>query len=252
MHNPVVIIGLGEMGGVFARGLLSLGYPVFPVTRHTDLIQLAQQLPAPQMVLVAVGEADLHTTLDRVPAVWRDRLALLQNELLPRDWLQHQLDNPTVISVWFEKKKGQDHKVIIASPAYGPHAGLLHDALACLDIPVHVLDSEARLLFELVRKNVYILTSNIAGLVVGGSVAELWRDHQALARAVANDVIDIQQWLTWQTFEREQLIAGMVDAFEGDPEHRCMGRSAPARLARALTLADQAGLTVSTLRQIKA
>lgn len=31
MKHPVVLIGVGEMGGVFGRGLLKLGHPVFPV-----------------------------------------------------------------------------------------------------------------------------------------------------------------------------------------------------------------------------
>ncbi len=33
MHKPVVIVGLGEMGSVFARGFLRAGYPVVPVVR---------------------------------------------------------------------------------------------------------------------------------------------------------------------------------------------------------------------------
>jgi hypothetical protein len=36
-----------------------------------------------------------------IPSVWRDRLVLLQNELLPRDWQAQRIPNPTVISVWF-------------------------------------------------------------------------------------------------------------------------------------------------------
>ena len=44
----------------------------------------------------------------------------------------------------------------------------------------------------------------------------------------------------------------MLTAFEGDPEHNCMGRSAPARLARAIRQADAAGLDVPRLREIAA
>jgi hypothetical protein len=43
-----------------------------------------------------------------------------------------------------------------------------------------------------------------------------------------------------------------VEAFEGDPQHKCMGRSAPARLQRALELADAAGIAAPTLRRIAA
>jgi len=250
MKQPVVMIGVGEMGSVFARGLLRLGHPVYPVTRDTDMDALARQVPEPAMVLVSVGEAALQDVLDGIPTAWRGSLALLQNELLPADFAQ--LEQPTVISVWFEKKPGQDAKVIIPSPAYGPNAGLLHDALGAIGIPVKVLASDAELLFELVVKNLYILTSNIAGLRSGGTVSELWRDHQDFARRVATDVIALQEAMTGQGFDHEQLIAAMLTAFDGDPDHKCMGRSAPARLARAIEHAERLGVAVPTLREITA
>ena len=245
---PVVVIGIGEMGSVFARGLLRLGHPVYPVTRDTDMQALASEMPDPAMVLVAVGEAALPDMLAQIPAAWSDKLALLQNELLPADYAQ--LRDPTVISVWFEKKKGQDSKVLVPSPAFGPRARLLMDALGSLDIASKRVDSPADMLFELVVKNVFIVTTNIAGLRVGGNVGELWQQHESLARGVANDVIDIQEALTGATFDREALIQAMLAAFNGDLQHKCMGRSAPARLQRALAHAEQHGLAVPTLRAI--
>lgn len=252
MKKPVVIIGMGEMGAVFARGFLRSGYPVFPVVRDSNMQQLARELSDPQLVLVAVAENDLHPVLEKIPGNWPDSLVLLQNELLPADWQRHQLDNPTIISVWFEKKKGQDVKVIIPSPVYGPEARLIHDALASIEIPCKVVDSAEDLLFELVVKNVYILTTNIAGLEVGGNVGELWAQHRDIATAVASEVIQIQQALTGQTFDAGKLIDGMVDAFNGDLEHKCMGRSTPARLKRALELAQQYGVEVPKMREISA
>jgi len=252
MQQPVVVIGIGELGAVFARGLLRCGHPVYPVNRDMDITVAAADLPDPAMVLLAVAENDLHAGMVAIPAAWRDRVALLQNELLPRDWESCRLQDPTVISVWFEKKKGMDAKVLLPSPAFGPRAALLKAALESIDIPVRVLDSAAALLFELVVKNTYILTTNIGGLVAGGSVSELWRNHRVLAREVASDVIDIQEYLCGRRFDREALIRGMLAAFDGDPQHGCMGRSAPARLQRALAMADEAGLAVPTLRAIAA
>ena len=252
MNKQLALVGVGEMGGVFARGLLRHGYTVIPVTRNGTMEQVSEDYPDIDAVLVAVAENDLRPLLQDVPVVWRDRLILLQNELLPRDWLQHELHNPTVISVWFEKKKGQDAKVIVPSPAYGPHAQLLHDALKHLDIPVRVLASEEELLDELVLKNLYIVTTNVSGLKVGGTVGELWQQHRELATAVANDVLAIQESLTGKTFDREKLISGMVHCFNGDLDHKCMGRSAPARLQRALEQADEASIEVPTLRTIAA
>ena len=252
MKAPVILIGIGEMGSVFARGLLHSGHPVYPVTRNDDLTEVAIQLPSPELVVVAVAENDLHAVLEEIPPAWQQRLCLLQNELLPGDWQQYGLIKPTVISVWFEKKKGQDVKVLIPSPVLGPAAELLKTSLGNLDIPVRILASDSELLFELVLKNVYIVTTNCAGLVTGGTVSELWTNHRELAEAVAREVIQIQTALTGQDFQAEKLIAGMLEAFAGDPDHRCMGRSAPARLARALQQADAAGLAIPRLREIAA
>ena len=252
MKDPVVLIGVGEMGGVFARGQLRAGRPVIPVTREMELAAVAAEYPTPAMVLLSVAEKDLHPALETLPEAWRSRLALLQNELLPRDWQRHGLNDPTVISVWFEKKKGMDAKVIIPSPCHGPLADLFVDGLGAVEIPARKVADADALLFELVLKNLYILTTNIAGLKVGGNVGELWESHQAFAREVAADVIDLQQALTGKSFDREALIKGMVEAFEGDLAHGCMGRSAPARLERAIGLADENGLAVPTLREVAA
>ena len=252
MNKPVIIIGIGEIGGVFARGLLRSGYPVIPVNRNDDINAIAEQTPDPEAVVLTVAENDLHSALESIPQVWRDRICLVQNELLPRDWEKHGLNTPTVISVWFEKKPGMDAKPLVASPVYGPHAGLLCQALDALLIPVEKLDTTDRLLFELVRKNLYILTTNIAGLVAGGNVSELWQNHRTLAIEVAEDVLALQAWLTAETLDSKALIAAMLVAFEGDPEHGCTGRSAPARLQRALQIADEADLDVPTLHRIQA
>lgn len=252
MKKPVVLIGVGEIGGVFARGLLRLGHPVHPLTRAMNLQRAAKEITDPEAVIVAVAENDIHPVLSDMPEAWKDRLVLLQNELLPRDWQKHHLDNTTVISVWFEKKPGRDYKVLVPSPVYGPHAQLIADALGTLSIPTTVLSSADDLEVELLIKNVYILTTNIAGLETGGTVSELWSQHEHIARAVAEDVMAIQATLVGHALDHDKLIAGMLTAFEGDPDHSCMGRSAPARLERALKQANDAGLATPKLREISA
>ncbi len=250
MKKTVVVIGVGEIGSVFARGILKTGYPVYPVVRGTNLSTAAKDVPDPQAVVVAVGEKDIKSVLESIPQPWKDRLVLVQNELLPRDWKAHSIANPTVISVWFEKKKGQDSKVIIPSPVFGPHSDFIQTALQSIDIDCNVLASPDELLFELVLKNLYILTVNIAGLKVGGTVGELWEKHQAFAREVSEDVMDIQFQLCEKDLDRAQLIDGIVSAFKGDLDHKCMGRSAPARLERAIAQADEFNLDVTALRAI--
>jgi len=250
MKQAIVIVGMGELGGVFARGFLGLGHPVYPITRKTSISDAIDHFPDPLLMLVAVGEKELSEILTTLPASWKTKLALLQNELLPRNWEAHNIDHPTVISVWFEKKKGQDCKVILPSPIYGPHAGLLAEALARMDIPAKILSSKEELLFALVLKNVFVLTINIAGLKTGGTVGTLWSEHHALARRIAGEVIDLQERLTGATFSRDALFNGLTAAVNGDPAHKCTGRSAPARLSRVIKMADEAGLNLPYTSEI--
>lgn len=250
MTSPIILIGLGQLGRVFAGGLLRAGHTVVPVNRSDDPEAIAARWPDPALALVAVAEPDLHPVLASLPAPWRARVGLLQNELLPRDWREHGIEAPTVMSVWFEKKAGMDAKPLLPSPVQGPQADSLVQALQAVGLPARIVDDSETMAWELVRKNLYILTSNIAGLMTGGNVGDLWASHRDLAQSVADEVLDIQDWLTGRTWDRVPLMAGLVEAFDADPAHGCAGRSAPARLARALAHADAAGLAVPMLRRI--
>jgi ketopantoate reductase len=246
-----VLIGVGEMGGVFARAFLRNGHPVIPVLRSTDPTTAAEQFPDPVLALVTVAEGDLDATLESLPPVWRSRVGLVQNELLPPAWQAHAIANPTVASVWFEKKPGRAVKVIIPTPVAGPAAQTVVDALRSIDIAAEVV-APAAMLDELVAKNLYILTANIAGLRTGGTVGELWSAHHDLAAVIADEVLDIQEALVGHAVDRKAAIAGMVRAFEGDPEHGTTGRSAPARLARAVNQADEFAISAPAMRRMYA
>ena len=253
MNQPIVIIGIGELGGVFAKAFLHAGYPVYPVTRQMDINEATHKMPDPQLVLVAVAEKDFSSVMQTLPVPWRSCIGLLQNELLPRDWQSYPIDEPTVISVWFEKKKGLDINVLIPSRVYGPQGSLMAGALHGIDIACDVLSTEDDLLYELVRKNVFVFTINIAGLVLaeGTTTGSLWAQHHELALAIANEVIDVQQWLTGATFDRNRLIDGLIEGINGDLKHKCKGRSAQGRLERLIAVADQADLNMARIRQIQ-
>ena len=252
MNDPIIIIGMGEIGSVLARGLLRSGHPVYPVTRSMMLSDAHRINPEPMAVILAVGEAQLQACLHEIPMPWRDKLVLLQNELLPRDWQEHKLQSPTIMSVWFEKKKGMDSKALLPSPVFGHHAGLICTAMQMLELPAREVLSMEAMAWELVRKNVYILTTNIAGLAVGGTVDELWQKNETLARDIAFEVIQLQEALTGLTFEREALIQGMLEGFHGDPVHKCLGRTAPARLERAVNTMQHYGISAPTMQKIAA
>jgi ketopantoate reductase len=252
MKKPIVVLGIGELGSVFSRAFLKNNHAVYPITRSTDIDELKASID-PELILVCTAEGDLQSALSSIPAEWKDRVAMMQNELLPRDWKSHNFTNPTVISVWFEKKKGMDSKVLISSPAYGAKAKILVESLALIDIPAHVVIDDDALLFELVLKNLYILTTNIAGLAIepGTNVDDLRNQHLSLMREVSKDILSLQTQLTGQSFDETQLEQGMIKAFEGDLKHGCMGRSASARLDRALDQANEFNLEVPTLQKIK-
>jgi len=250
MKDPIVIIGIGELAGVFARGFLRCGYPVYPMTRGMNLMQESQQIASPQLVLLTVQETELHVLLDQLPGVWRDKIALVQNELLPRDWQAHAIDKPTVTVVWFEKKKEIEITNILQSPSFGPHAEIMSNALKAMDIPAPVLENEQDLLYEMVRKAVYILTVNIAGLVDNCTVGELWNKHEVLAREIAEEAILIQEYLTGTPLDHEKLINGMVEGIKDCPNRYCLGRSASSRLQRALQYAKEARLKTPKLLEI--
>jgi hypothetical protein len=249
MKQPVVVIGMGEMGDLFARGFLKLGHPVYPILRDTAVSEVAAVLTKPELVLVAVGENELHNVLESLPDNWRTRVALLQNELLPRDWEHHGLTDPTVIVVWFDKKKGRPFVALLPSPVCGPLADLMVAALHAIDVPCHRVAPEERL-FELVRKNLYILTINLAGIRTGGTVGELWNHHAKLVMDVAKEILDIQAHLCDCELPRQRLLEGLIEDFAADPQHICMGRTARERLNRALRQARQAGIETPTLDRI--
>ncbi len=217
------------MGGVFARGFLGIGLSVIPVIRSSDPVAVAAQVAEPRLCLLAVGEADLGQALATLPRQWKDKVGLLQNELLPRTWQTYDVSDPTVAVVWFEKKPGQAVKQIISTPVAGPEAGMVVESLGAISIEAHEV-SASDIELALVAKNLYILTANIAGLESRGSVHDLWYSHRNLAESVTDEIIEIQRDLLGHDFDQAAAKAEMVRAIDADPDHGSMGRSAPIRL----------------------
>lgn len=251
MKPAIVIVGMGQLGGEFAKGFLRCGHPVAPVLRGMSMRDQKRAFPDPGFVLITVGEDDLHPVLDAIPDAWRDRLGLLQNELLPQDWEAHQLPHPTVCVVRFEKKKGRPARAEVPSYVYGPHAELIVRALRVLEIPVEEMDTAREIMLELVRKNLFILTTNITGLVVGGTLEDLWEDHRDLTMEVAKEVLDLQEAIVGVQLPRESMIEHMIEVFRKVPDQSAMGRSAPDRLARTLRRARDKELDLPRMEQIE-
>lgn len=244
-----IVVGIGQLGSEFALGLLRLGYAVFPVTRVQNLTQVADAAGSVELILLAVGEAALGPILASVPTRFRDRVALVQNELVPADWKQAGFTEPSGVVVWFEKKAGRPIHVVRPSVSYGPLSAPLLELLAELDVPAYAAGPET-LEFELALKNLYILVHNLAGLAVQGTVGELWREHAPFARDVANDVLSHQEARMGRALDRNALLAGLDQAASADPAHGLAGRTAPERLGRVLDQARRAGLRLPTLEKL--
>ncbi|MEM9070557.1 MAG: hypothetical protein AAGE52_18775 [Myxococcota bacterium] len=246
--RDVVIMGLGQLGGVFARALLRSGRTVHPLNRGDDPAALAQTLPDPEFVLVAVGEKDLDAALESLPESYRSCAVLIQNGLLPNDW--DALD-PTVAVVWFEKKKTIATNVILPTPIAGAHAAALVDALAGVDIPAEEIATDA-LADALVLKNLYILVFNLAGLATPEriTVGELWEKHRDLVRELATDTLRLQEALLGRPVDHDAQLRQLEAAVKADPAHGARGRSAPARLARALAQIEAHGVDAPAIRRL--
>ncbi len=244
--EPVVVVGMGELGTQFASGFLKAGRTVVPVLRGTDQAALASELPEVALCLVAVGEGELDSVLEGLPAPWLSRVALLQNELVPASYRRFDL-NPTIAVVWFEKKPGRLVKPILPSVLSGAGSEILAEALGKLSLDCEVVKGEAALVDAMVCKNAYILVTNIAGLHVGGNVQQLYDEHAALAERVLTDVLAVQSALVGRAVDGAMVRKFLERAVAADPEHGCRGRSAPMRLKRALDNARAHGVAVPTL-----
>jgi hypothetical protein len=245
---PIVIIGMGQLGTLFA-GLFET------MRAHVLAVRRGDRLPSgdPIHVVVAVGEDDLGAVLSSLPPSWRDRVLLVQNELAPSDWLAHGITRPTVAAVWFEKKGERTPRVVQPTLVAGPWAlsivPLLNAAgLAAKEIPDEELPR------ALLDKNVYIVTSNIAGLAAPpGTTTSALLELPLLDRTcrVFADVLRIESARLGITVDADDASAVMMRAFRADPDHVAAGRSAPARLRRALARADVLGIDVPALREIR-
>ncbi|MDA8193778.1 MAG: hypothetical protein M0Z53_07265 [Thermaerobacter sp.] len=248
--GSVVIVGMGQLGRTVAEGWLLNGLTVVPVLRRSPPASLADRNP--QAVLVATGEDDLDGALASLPEAWRDRVILLQNELVPQQWEFRGISEPTIFVVWFEKKPGQLIRPLLPSVLYGPQAALLGGALEALGLPFRLAEDRDILLFELAVKNTYILTTNIAGLAVGGTTGELWQTQRQFALELMDEIVRVQNRLMDRHFDQVRMTAALAEALNADPRHVCGGRSAKRRLARLLQHAERLAMRLPRIEGVAA
>jgi len=255
MTRWTLLVGVGQLGGIFSHGCLRRGQTVVPITRRKRVDELgarADLASPPEMVLLTVGEDALPEVVPAIPPAWRERVVLVQNELLPDVWTGLSLTDPTVAVVWFEKKAGRPVREILPSPVSGPVAGEVVATLQELGIGAEEVTPGAPLEDSLVAKNVYVVGFNVAGLSSAApaeaTVADLFGTPGF--SAVAEDVLAIQEARLGRRVDRDAILDRVREAVARDPAHGAKGRSAPARFARAIAHADAAGLAVPALRRL--
>ncbi|MEM1418050.1 MAG: hypothetical protein AAGH15_24350, partial [Myxococcota bacterium] len=90
----------------------------------------------------------------------------------------------------------------------------------------------------------------------------LWAERRDAVLAVARDVLALQRArlaagpgtgpADAEALDEAALLGALEKAFAADPAHGAMGRSAPARLARARAQAAELGVSVPALDAIAA
>lgn len=245
MRPDAVIIGLGQLGRSLAEGLVLTGWTVTGVRRD----QTARDLARPDLVVVATGEDDLGPALEQLPPDWRSgRVVLLQNELLPDQWLRHGVTDPTVLVVWFSRKPGELVRELRPSIVAGPHAAAISAALSALGL--HAIEvAPSDVVDALVEKNVYIWAMNLAALLVPEpTTSRVLGEYRDVYDALCRETIRIHEAaLGHPVHDAAALCDSVADILVGEGERRLGGRSAKRRAVRLAALASDLGVDAPTV-----
>lgn len=260
MHD-LIVMGLGELGQLYASAALKSGMRVTPVTRAMQPDSALQEAPRGTPVLVAVGEADLDTALASLARDRLDCIILLQNELFPAHWRRFT-QQATVMVPWLLKKKGEPLLVARSTPVFGRHAELVCQLHHALGFGAERLANETALQQAIVDKYAFILAVNALGLLEDITLGEWLEREQAGASDGTQHTLD--------SLAREAAALGVRLATEGTTSRatdldiessiaqvragmaamagmRAKGRTAKDRVRRAIAHAQRFGLATPRL-----
>lgn len=232
-----VVVGLGQLGELYAGGALRAGWRVQAVRRGDDPRRVIDTHPGAP-VLVSVGEPDLMAVLSAIPTERRPDVILLQNDLFPSDW-QHFVDAPTVAVVWLNRKKGAPPQVARPTTLYGRHAAAMVEVHTRLDLSAEVLPDDGALGRELVAKFAFIVAVNGLGVAEDRTVGE-WRrrDPDTVARLV-DEGLRLGIARLGRPIDEASARRAIDEAMAALEDMPVRGRSAPTRVQRALSLARE-------------
>jgi hypothetical protein len=244
--RDLLLWGVGELGRFLGGAALRANMRVTPITRATQPENAFSQLPSDTPLLIAVGEAELDAVLARVPEGRKGAVILLQNELFPAHWQAHQVQ-PTVLVPWLLKKRGEPELVGRATRVFGVHARLVEELHQILGIACEPLPDAQALRQALVEKYTFILTINALGLVRDLKLGE-WRiqDPERVEK-LARESARLGAARAESSIDEAACVASTFEAMERMASIAARGRTAGARVARALDEANKHGLVLPEL-----
>lgn len=248
----VVVVGIGQVGAIFALGWLRGGQSVVPVPRGVRAAAVAEAVPEPAVVLLATREAALPALLADWPAAWRERVALVQNDLRPPVWQRWGIAQPSVAVVWFLARPGAPPQVLAPTRTFGPAAPVLAAALTHQGIAVEV-EADANLPTALAVKNGFILATNAVGWATGArTLAEIALWHRRLWEQVREEALTLETAAWGGGLDRERVRREIEAVAAANPHYPPQGRTARERIASGVALARQLGVGLPLLEQLAA
>lgn len=274
MENFIVIVGMGQLGSLFAQGFLKLGYLVMPVLRSMPFPVFEGSF-VPQCIVVCVDIGDLVLfncvedltqqvlsncvedltqqvpRLTDIPTMYLDRVVFVQNELLPIH-IQSFVTNLNVIVVWLEKKGYLPPRLRSFSPELfytenNDLAQLLQHTMDVLGIPCRRVKTKQNMVHCMMMKNIYNLVMNVAGLALGqyncddadaAGADSTFRDllaDEPLLSSLVQEALVVQTTQEPHPVDQHRIVEHVLRYIHQTPkEQRCQGRYATQRLQRTI------------------
>jgi hypothetical protein len=244
--RELVVIGLGELGQLLGGLALRAQLRVTPITRGMSIPSTLREVQAGTPILVAVGEDALDEVLAALPEERKNAAILLQNGLFSAQWKAHRI-NPTVMIPWLLKKRGQPLLVARSTPVYGLYAELVCDLHRAGGLETEVLTSASQLAQALVDKYAFILTVNALGLLRDITLGEWLATDSLTIEALAKEAASLGARLCESEIDLARSVAEVLGAGHALAAMRARGRTAQARVLRALEQARAFGLPLPEL-----
>jgi hypothetical protein len=248
--DEMIVLGVGELGRLFAGAALAEGLHVTPITRGVTPAHVLAGRPPHVPILVAVGEDALERALDSLPAARRDDAVLVQNELWPSVW-QSRGFRPSLMLPWVLQKPGLPRTVVGTTPVFGAHAAMLGALCARLSLPC-VGITEREVPQALADKYTFILVINALGCWRDELLGRFLTDAQPQIAALCQEASALSAALLDAPLDPVRSHRLTLDAMEAMASMRARGRTASLRVDRALGHAATHGLNVPALRACRA